>query len=103
MKTLAEGRVFTGRMAKEAGLVDRLGTLDDAIDEARTLAGLADDEPLDRVLLPEPRGLFEDLFGTRAGRGRAGRHSTTILALIDRVSQGLGMQPLAAAWPPSGS
>ncbi|MFM7292951.1 MAG: signal peptide peptidase SppA, partial [Planctomycetia bacterium] len=30
---LAEGRVFTGRMAKELGLVDRLGTLDDAIDE----------------------------------------------------------------------
>ncbi|NCY03953.1 MAG: signal peptide peptidase SppA, partial [Planctomycetia bacterium] len=29
--TLAEGRVFTGRMAKELGLVDRLGTLDDAI------------------------------------------------------------------------
>lgn len=60
---LAEGRVFTGRMAKEAGLVDRLGTLDDAIDEARTLAGLPAGEPLDRILLPEPRGLFDDLFG----------------------------------------
>jgi len=36
---LAEGRVFTGRMAKEFGLVDRLGALDDAIE---------------RVLLPEP-------------------------------------------------
>jgi len=60
---LAEGRVFTGRMAKELGLVDRLGTLDDAIDEARKLAGIADGEEIERVLLPEPRGLFDDLFG----------------------------------------
>ncbi|MFM9196503.1 MAG: signal peptide peptidase SppA [Planctomycetia bacterium] len=60
---LAEGRVFTGRMAKELGLVDRLGTLDDAIDEAKKLAGIDDDEAVERVLLPEPRGLFDDLFG----------------------------------------
>jgi protease-4 len=67
LKTLAEGRVFTGRMAKEIGLVDRLGTLDDAIDEARKLAGLAADEKLERLLLPEPRGLFEDLFAADGG------------------------------------
>jgi protease-4 len=65
IEKLAEGRVFTGRMAKEAGLVDRLGTLDDAIDEAKALAGLAADEEIERVLLPEPRGLFDDLFGMR--------------------------------------
>jgi protease-4 len=63
IEKLAEGRVFTGRMAKEAGLVDRLGTLDDAIDEAKALAGIAADEDIERVLLPEPRGLFDDLFG----------------------------------------
>jgi protease-4 len=67
--TLAEGRVFTGRMAKEAGLVDRLGTLDDAVDEARQLAGIAADEKLERLLLPEPRGLFEDLLGASGGTG----------------------------------
>lgn len=65
IEKLAEGRVFTGRMAKEAGLVDRLGTLDDAIDEAKALAGLAADEEIEPVLLPEPRGLFDDLFGMR--------------------------------------
>ncbi|MFM9059351.1 MAG: signal peptide peptidase SppA [Planctomycetaceae bacterium] len=68
VEKLAGGRVFTGRQALAAGLVDRLGTLDDAIDEARKLAGVAADEELDRVLLPEPRGLFDDLFGA-AGRG----------------------------------
>jgi protease-4 len=65
IEKLAEGRVFTGRMAKEAGLVDQLGTLDDAIDEAKALAGLDTDEEIERVLLPEPRGLFDDLFGMR--------------------------------------
>jgi protease-4 len=76
---LAEGRVFTGRMAKEAGLVDRLGTLDDAVDEARQLAGIAADEKLERLLLPEPRGLFEDLLGAAGGAGDpvAGAVATT--------------------------
>jgi protease-4 len=64
---LAEGRVFTGRMARDAGLVDRLGTLDDAVDEARKLAGIKADEQVDRILLPEPRGLFDDLFGATGG------------------------------------
>jgi len=66
---LAEGRVFTGRMAKEAGLVDRLGTLDDAIDEAKKLAGIPADQPVERLLLPEPRGLFDELFGMGAAPG----------------------------------
>jgi protease-4 len=69
VEKLAGGRVFTGRQAQAAGLVDRLGTLDDAVDEARKLAGLDADDQLDRVLLPEPRGLFDDLFGAA---GRAG-------------------------------
>src|SRR5262249_30214239 len=34
--TLAGGRVWTGRQAKAAGLVDELGTLDDAIAAAKT-------------------------------------------------------------------
>ena len=63
VESLAGGRVFTGRQAKDHGLVDRLGTLDDAIDEAKTLAGIDDDEPVDRVLLPEAKGLFDELFG----------------------------------------
>ncbi len=67
MPELAEGRVYTGRMAREAGLVDRLGTLEDAIDEARELAGIGKDEAFDRTLLPEPKGFFEDLFGMSRG------------------------------------
>ena len=96
---LAEGRVFTGRMAKEAGLVDRLGTLDDAVDEAKTLAGIAADETPQRILLPEPRGLFDDLFGA-AGGGRqpmAGAVTTTAIraVILARIAEWPAVAALA--------
>ncbi len=89
LDALAEGRVFTGRMAKEAGLVDRLGTLDDAIDEAKKLAGIAADEDLERVLLPEPRGLFDDLFGMASA-------GTPPVAGADLVARLLGLPGVEA-------
>jgi ClpP class serine protease len=78
--------VFTGRQAKDHGLVDRLGTLDDAIDEAKKLAGMDDDEPIDRVLLPEAKGLFDELFGA-----------------ADRVSDPLAAVAAAVRGVPAGS
>ena len=39
---VAQGRVWTGKMAKEVGLVDQLGGLEDAIDVAAEEAGLKD-------------------------------------------------------------
>jgi len=39
---LGRGRVWTGAQAMEAGLVDRLGGLQDAVDSAAALAGLSD-------------------------------------------------------------
>jgi len=63
LETLAEGRVFTGRMAHQVGLVDRLGTLNDAVAEAAELAGLTGTEKVERLLLPEPRGLFDEFLG----------------------------------------
>ena len=92
--SLAEGRVFTGRMAQKAGLVDRLGTLEDAVDEARKLAGVAADEETERLLLPEPRGLFDDLFGNAAGPGDP--VATVRGMLIMRIAGLPWLQPLAA-------
>jgi protease-4 len=40
IKALADGRVFTGRMAKDLGLVDELGSLQDAIMLAGKLTGI---------------------------------------------------------------
>jgi protease-4 len=40
VRKIADGRVFTGEQAKAHGLVDELGTLEDAITTAGTLAGI---------------------------------------------------------------
>ena len=42
VKSLADGRIYTGREAKELGLVDELGNFYDAIDMAADLAGIED-------------------------------------------------------------
>ena len=43
LRELAGGRIYTGSQAKDNGLVDELGTLNDAIAEAKKLAGLESD------------------------------------------------------------
>jgi len=48
VKALADGRVFTGRQAHELGLVDELGTYEDAIALAKSLGGLDEDAPVRR-------------------------------------------------------
>lgn len=40
VRKLSDGRIFTGRMAKDLGLVDELGNLEDAIMLAGSLAGI---------------------------------------------------------------
>ena len=44
VEKLAQGRVFSGVAAKDAGLVDKIGSLDDAIKAAKKAAGIDDDE-----------------------------------------------------------
>jgi protease IV len=59
----AGGQVFTGRVAKRNGLVDEIGTLRDAIQSAKRLAGLDPDEKVEIKVLPKPENPFEALFG----------------------------------------
>src|SRR5262245_23834196 len=58
--TLAGGRVWTGRQAKANGLVDELGTLDDAIADAKKLAGV-EGKDLEILTLPKPRSFIDRL------------------------------------------
>jgi len=43
LRKIADGRVFTGEQAKTYGLVDELGTLEDALKTAANLAGLKEE------------------------------------------------------------
>ena len=40
VKKLADGRIYTSQEAKASGLIDDIGYLDDAVDQAKKLAGL---------------------------------------------------------------
>lgn len=42
IKKLADGRIYTGEQAKEAGLVDEIGYLDEAIELAKKKSGIAE-------------------------------------------------------------
>ncbi|MCA9231705.1 MAG: signal peptide peptidase SppA [Planctomycetales bacterium] len=63
---IAGGRVFTGRQALELGLVDRIGTLDDAIKAAAKRAEI--DEYEVRVI-PRPKNFIEVLMSDMTGAG----------------------------------
>ena len=66
LEGLAQGRVYSGRTAKDLGLVDELGTLQDAVAAAKTAAGMTADADVDLLLLPESKSFFEQMFGDSA-------------------------------------
>ena len=64
VQPLADGRIFTGRQAKDAKLVDELGDLNDAIKLAADLTGI-EGEP--RVVEPKKRFSVRELIEGRLG------------------------------------
>jgi protease-4 len=72
MHAVAQGRVWTGAQALERGLVDDLGGLDVAIEQARVLAGIEEETGILR--LPKQRTfveeLMDDLSSARAADAR---------------------------------
>jgi ClpP class serine protease len=67
LKTLAEGRIWTGRQALENGLIDVLGGLDDAIGEAKVQGGLAREAGVDYLILPKPQSVLDSLLDRGVG------------------------------------
>lgn len=64
VRPLADGRVLSGRQALEAGLVDRIGNLTDALSTVGRMAGLGDDP---RIVWPsKPKFSLLDMI---LGRG----------------------------------
>ncbi len=63
LENLAGGRLYSGQMAKQVKLVDELGTLDEAVADTKRLAGLKEDEKVERLYLPKPKTFLEQLMG----------------------------------------
>lgn len=76
VRALADGRIFTGRRARELGLVDKLGNMQTAIEVAADLAGI-EGEP--RVVYPpeEKKKLIEYFIEESATQVRRGLQQQT--------------------------
>ena len=59
---IGRGRVFTGEQAKEKGLVDQLGTFDDAVAVAKQLAGLKPDAAVKLTYYPRTKPLWQRIL-----------------------------------------
>ena len=59
---VAQGRVWTGKQAKELGLVDEIGGLDTALSIAKEKAGFTDEDRFDIIVLPEQKPFFEQFL-----------------------------------------
>lgn len=89
LEKLARGRVYTGAMAEKNGLVDELGTLDDAIEHARELGEIPKDQKFEKLILPRPTSPFEQLFGPIDAQASQSQQLSRMLNLL---SPELGQQ-----------
>ena len=62
---IAKGRVWTGSQAKELGLVDEIGGLSKAIELAKKLAGIPEDEEVKLVVWPKKISFFSTFLGRK--------------------------------------
>lgn len=94
MDELAQGRVWTGQRAKEAGLVDELGGMGRAIDEVKNLLGMKPDEKVALVAYPKEVGLMDVLRKALGREVTAGVGGAPLPGLAGAAS-GLLPEPLA--------
>lgn len=74
VRTIAQGRVWTGQQALERGLVDHLGGFSVAVQRARALAGIEEDARVELRYFPQPENPFQSLeraFGVSAESAQA--------------------------------
>ncbi len=86
VRPLADGRVLSGRQAARAGLVDRLGNVQEAIAVAGRMAGLGDEPRVVRPPRDDRDWLLDLLLGETTARMLRG--------LANTVSA-----PMGGAWP----
>lgn len=95
VEAVAKGRVWTGRQALDAGLVDGLGDLYAALAAAREAAGLKPDAPIQLSIYPPPLSALERALDLLSGGAQANaleRLSAAMVMVRTRLDQsGLGL------------
>lgn len=96
IKAIAEGRVWTGLHAKQLGLVDQLGNLDDAIAVAKKRAKV---DECTILSYPAPKSMFDNLFSQSSGESYANEYMKNtlgdfygVIKSIKQIKNGFSMQ-----------
>jgi protease-4 len=84
---LAEGRIWTGSQALERGLIDALGSLDDAIADAKVLGGLTKETDVDYLILPKPRSFLDTLAEGGSPLGSLSSKELAVLAKLPELGE----------------
>jgi protease-4 len=81
VEALAQGRVYSGLGAFNAGLIDSIGGLDDAVQTARKLAKIPDRKKVAYDEYPKPK-FFDKMLEHMLASGISGDSSTTTAVLM---------------------
>ncbi len=95
LEALAGGRVWTGRQAKANGLVDELGTLDDAVAYAKKEAGIDPKQDMELLMLPKATSFLDQLMEGGLPFGLSLSAELKAIPGADKVLKGLA--PLLVA------
>src|SRR5215510_14913329 len=86
--SIGQGRVWTGQQGKEKGLVDEYGGLDKAIEIAKQLAKIPAEKGIQRVTMPTPPTLLQQLMGTGdAGDDEANEQAKQDASLLSALPE----------------
>lgn len=86
---IGQGRVWTGRQAKEIGLVDELGGLDRAVALAKQRAKIAQDVQVELVIYPPKKSFYDLLSDPLGNSNRAGTLASLLGFSNPKVFQAL--------------
>jgi protease IV len=93
LEAMARGRVWTGRQAKQIGLVDDLGGLDRALAVAKQRAHITSND-VEVVVYPPKRTFFDLLQQSLQSQDQAGALMAAALPLDERRALGVALAPM---------
>lgn len=84
-KKWSDGKVFTGTQALELKLIDKIGSLSEAIDEIKKLAGIKEDEEIKLIKAKPSSGLLKYLHGQEDEKEENGGFSTLLVNFFSNI------------------
>jgi protease-4 len=90
IRTLADGRIFAARQALEAGLIDGITTLPEAIQLARQSAGISDSRI---VMYNRPQDVKENIYSSSSSNHTPSATGDTQVGIINLNANGFKFNP----------